>query len=182
LETDTSSFFAAYSRGDWDPTSVPPIPPELSSIIGETSNAADILLQLEKRESPPELEKSVEDAYRTYLVDARSQASPIDPDSFKSSTATSDVVDDLSGGTFSDAIQEPLLSPYNEEEPSTLDVARVRTVKEAIDIANFEYLSSSESTQSPIACATPQAPEFLLAAASRFAAAGLYRVKCLPGP
>ena len=178
LETDSSSFFAAYSRGDWDPISIPPIPPELSQVLGNTQMSNGQLVTVEKRVTPPELEKSVEDAYRTYLSDAKTQTIPVTPQSYAYLTPVSGD----STSSFSDITLESGLPSLPDERMDTeLEAASSHDMlPDRVSMDTFDGPNSSQLTSSVLACATPPLLAFSLAAASRFAAAGLYRVKCLP--
>jgi hypothetical protein len=178
LETDSSSFFAAYSRGDWDPTSIPPIPPELSRVLESAQSSNGLLVTVEKRVTPPALEKSVEDAYRTYLSDARTQTVSVTPQSYAHLTPVSED----STGFFSDIALEPGL-PSLPDEPMDAELEAAPSpciLPDGPLMGISDGSNSSQSASSVLACATPPLLAFSVAAASRFAAAGPYRVKCLP--
>jgi len=133
---------------------------------------------VEKRVTPPTLEKSVEDAYRTYLSDAKTQTIPVTPQSYAILTPVSeDSTSSLSDITLKSGLASLPDEPMNTEleAPPSHDILPDRV---SMDI--FDGSNRSQSTSRVLACATPPLRAFSLAAASRFAAAGLYRVKCLP--
>jgi hypothetical protein len=178
LETDSSSFFAAYSRGDWDPTSIPPMPPELSQVLGNVETSNGLLVTMEKRVTPPALEKSVEDAYRTYLSDAKAQTTPVSPQSYAHLTSVSD---DSTPSSSDITLESALPSLPDESVDAELEAAPSHgTLPDQVSMGISDGSNNSRSTLSVLACSTPPSLAFPLAAASRFAAVGLYRVKCLP--
>ena len=173
LETDTSSFFAAYARGDFDPTTIPPVPPELALILGET--LSDESIQVEKRESPPLLEKSVENAYLTYFVDVKK------PGLLETSSSSTSVAQDAArGALISDRIEVSGPSRLGDATMAMPVGSGTMMAAKAIMGVSGHLSSPSDSSSSGLTCATPPLFGFSRAAASRFAAAGQYWGKHLP--
>ncbi|KAG8860812.1 hypothetical protein FRB91_000599 [Serendipita sp. 411] len=145
-EEPPTSFIAAYARGDWVPNSIPPMPLGFQGIIGDGSDAttAGVLIS-PKRLSPPAILESVEEAYRSYLEETRSQISPITTHSSASQTPLSDGIQNIFEQEFREATLAS--SPSHGESPEPTISISTRTPPSSSEVSCISPSSLSAASQ-----------------------------------
>ncbi|KAG8830211.1 His Kinase A domain containing protein [Serendipita sp. 399] len=124
-ESSSASFFTTYAEGDWASNSIPPIPIELQELIDNEISGTTIGLSKPKKDSPPPILESVEEAYRSYLEESHSQFSPSTSISL---TPLSEAIHNVFERDFHEAnLASSSLHPDSPQETLSTDATQRRT-------------------------------------------------------